>query len=119
MRKTIVLSAGISSLLTLAAVWSFGWAALPSKVTLENARVRVSEVTYEPGMARERFTRPTDEVIVFLDDCRYERTDSVTHEKTIRERKPGDVIWHNKGEDAPQLINLGTKPYRTLVIELK
>jgi len=119
MRKSIVLSAAISSALTLAAVWSFGWAALPSKVTLENDHVRVSEVTYNPGVPRERFIRPTNQVIVFLDDCRYERTDSTTHEKTVRERKAGEVIRHNKGEDAPQLINLGSKPYRTLVIELK
>jgi hypothetical protein len=45
--------------------------------------------------------------------------DSETKEKTVRERKSGEVIWHNKGEDAPVLINLGSKPYRTLVIELK
>ena len=89
------------------------------KVTLENAHVRVSEVTYNPGVPRERSIRATDQIIVFLDDCRYERTDSATHEKTVRERKSGDVIWHDKGEDAPQLINLGSKPYRTLVIELK
>ena len=63
--------------------------------------------------------RPADEVIVFLDDCRYERIDPATGEKTIRERKAGDVIWHDKGEDAPQLTNAGTKPYRSLVIELK
>jgi hypothetical protein len=36
----------------------------------------------------------------------------------VRERKSGDVIWHDKGEDAPRLTNAG-KPYRTLVIELK
>ena len=119
MRKAIVWSAAISSALTLAAVCSLGWAVLPSKVTLENEHVRVREVTYPPGVPRQRFTRPTGEVIVFLDDCRYERTDSTTHEKTIRQRKAGEVIWHNKGEDAPQLINLGSKPYRTLVIELK
>ena len=35
------------------------------------------------------------------------------------ERKSGDVIWHDKGEDAPQLTNAGAKPYRTVVIELK
>ena len=56
---------------------------------------------------------------MFLDDCRYERTDPATGDKTVRERKSGDVIWHNKGEDAPQLINLGPKPYRTLVVELR
>ena len=70
-------------------------------------------------MPRERYIRPTDQVIVFLDDCKYQRIDSKTGEKTVRERKSGDVIWHDKGEDAPVLTNLGTKPYRTLVIELK
>jgi hypothetical protein len=105
--------------LTLLAVWACGWAPLPSKVKLENPRVRVSEISYAPGAPRERSIRPTDQVIVFLDDCRYERLDSQTKEKTIRERKAGDVIWHDKGEDAPQLTNLGARPYRTLLIELK
>lgn len=110
--KKIILTALLSSLLTLAAV-------LPSKVSLENPKVKVSEVTYLPGVARERYIRPTDQIIVFLDDCKYQRIDSGTGEKTVRERKSGEVIWHNKGEDAPVLINLGTKPYRTLTIELK
>ena len=92
---------------------------MPGKVLLEKVRVRVSEVTYEPGVPRPRYLRPTDQVIVFLDDCRYERTDSATGEKTIRERKAGETIWHDRTEDAPVLINLGSKPYRTLVIELK
>ena len=101
----------------------FAWAApaanLPAKVKLENAKVKITEITYEPGVARERYIRPTDQVIVFLDDCRYQRTDSQTGEKTVRERKAGEVLWHDKGEDAPVLINLGSKPYRTLVIEWK
>jgi len=86
---------------------------------LENAKVKVSNVVYEPGVPRERYTRPTDQIIVFLDDCKYERKDSQTGEKLIRERKSGEVLWHNKGEDAPVLTNLGAEPYRTLVIELK
>ncbi len=97
-------------------------AALLSAVTaakLENARVKVTEVRYDPGVPRERYIRATDQVIVFLDDCRYERIDSQTHTREVRERKSGEVIWHNKGEDAPVLTNLGSKPYRTLVIELK
>ena len=105
--------------MTLLAVWGLGWAAIPSAVKLDNPRVRVSELVYAPGAPRERSIRATDQVIVFLDDCRYERIDSLTKEKTIRERKSGDVIWHDKGEDAPQLTNLGRKPYRTLVLELK
>jgi hypothetical protein len=96
-----------------------GMMAAVTSAKLENARVKITEVRYEPGVPRERSIRASDQVIVFLDDCRYERIDSQTHAKEIRERKSGDVIWHNKGEDAPVLTNLGSKPYRTLVIELR
>ena len=96
-----------------------GWAAPPETVKLENAKVKVKEVLYQPGVPRERYIRPTDQIIVFLDESKYERIDSTTKERTVRERKSGDVIWHDKGEDAPVLKNLGTKPYRALVIELK
>lgn len=119
MKKLLIVTAAASSLLTVLALWAMGWASIPSKVKLENARVQVSEVTYTPGAPRERYIRPTDQIIVFLDDCKYERIDSKTKEKTVRERKSGDVIWHDKGEDAPVLTNLGTKPYRTLVIAVK
>jgi hypothetical protein len=119
MKRTVILTAAISSCLTVLALWSMGMAKLPSTVKLENAKVKVTEVIYEPGVRRERYIRPTDQVIVFLDDSRYERTDSKTNEKIIRERKSGEIIWHNKGEDAPVLVNLGKKPYRTLTIELK
>ena len=117
--KRVALTAIISSGLTLLAVFASGFASLPTEVKLENSRVKVSQVLYQPGVARERYIRPTDQVIVFLDDCKYERTDSKTGEKAIRERKSGEVIWHDKGEDAPRLINIGSKPYRTLVLELK
>ena len=113
LRKSILLTAVLSSAATYALT------NLPIKMKLENQRVKVTEVTYPPGTQRERYIRPTDQLIVFLDDCRYERKDSSTGEKTVRERKAGDVIWHDKGEDAPQLTNLGAAPYRTLVIELK
>lgn len=85
---------------------------------LDNAKVRISEIVYQPGEPRTPYIRPTDQVIVFLDDARYERKDSKTGAIEIRERKSGDVIWHDKGEDAPQLTALG-RPYRTLLIEIK
>jgi hypothetical protein len=120
MKKTIFATAIGASLLTVFSLHLLGWAPpTPTVVKLENAKVRVSEVTYNPGAPRERYIRPTDQVIVFLDDCKYERKDSTTGEKTIRTRKAGEVIWHDKGEDAPVLTNLGAKPYRSLTIELK
>jgi hypothetical protein len=119
MNLKLAATALLSSSITALALWASGMANLPSTVKLENQRVKVTEVTYDPGVARDRYIRPTDQLIVFLDNCKYERIDSTTHEKTVRERKSGDVIWHNKGEDAPVLTNLDAKPYRTLVVELK
>ena len=109
-KKFVVLASVLTALLA---------APMAKRVVLENQRITASEVVYEPGKPREPYIRPTDQMIVFLDECTYERLDSQTKEKTIRQRKQGEVIWHNKGEDAPQLVNLGTKPFRTLVIELK
>ncbi|MBL8177886.1 MAG: hypothetical protein JNK48_24630, partial [Bryobacterales bacterium] len=70
----------LSSLATLIAVFGVAGAEVPKKVKLENAKVRVSEVTYMPGVKRERYIRPTDQVIVFLDESKYRRTDSQTKE---------------------------------------
>ena len=91
----------------------------PGERLLDNKRVTVTRVTYQPGVPRERYIRPTDQVIVFLDESEYERIDSQTKEKTIRRRKSGEVIWHDKGEDAPILTNKAAQPFRTVVIEVK
>ena len=99
--------------------WAVGHADVARNVKLENARVRISELDYEPNSPREKSIRGADQVIVFLDDSRYERIDPDTGAKEIRTRKSGDVIWHNMGEVAPVLTNLDKKTYRTLVIELK
>ncbi|MGI8992421.1 MAG: hypothetical protein ACR2I2_22925 [Bryobacteraceae bacterium] len=115
MKKTILLTALVSSTLTFLCISAMG---VPA-AKLENARVKVSEMVYEPNVPRGRYIRGADQVIVFLDDCRYRRIDSKTREETVRERKSGEVIWHNKGEDAPVLVNLGATPYRTIAIELK
>ena len=88
-------------------------------VKLEKPRVTVTEVVQPPGVAREPYVRPTDQVIVFLDDCAYDRVDAKTGAKTRVTRKSGEVIWHDKGDQAPTLINADSKPYRTLVIALK
>jgi len=119
LKAPVIATAVVSSLLTIGGMAVFGFAKLPSVTKLENEKVKVEMTTYLPGVPRDRYTRPTDQVIVFLDDSKYERKDSATGEKTVRERKSGDVIWHNKGEDAPVLTNLGSTAYRTLTIELK
>ncbi len=121
--KRIVCACAITAALTCAstllAVRLAATAQPAPPVLIENSRVRVTQLVYQPGVARPRGTRPTGQVIVFLDDCRYERTDPVSGAKSVRVRKSGDVIWHSKGEDAPVLVNAGAAPYRTVLIELK
>jgi hypothetical protein len=118
--KRLVLTAVVSSLLTLLAVYTLAATGqITSQVKLEKPRVTVTEVTHPVGVPREPYVRPTDQVIVFLDDCAYDRVDAKTGAKTRVARKSGEVIWHDKGEHAPTLINAGSKPYRTLVVALK
>ena len=113
--KKLLLTAVVSSVLTLLAAAG----AITQVVKLEKPRVTVTEITHPPGLPRDPYTRPTDQVIVFLDDCSYDRVDAATGRKTRVTRKSGEVIWHDQGERAPTLINAGPKPYRTLVIALK
>ncbi|MGH7248253.1 MAG: hypothetical protein ACREH9_09130 [Pseudomonadota bacterium] len=117
--KRIVLTALASSALTAVTIFQLFGAPPAAKIALENAHVKVSEITYPAGAVRPRSIRPANEVIVFLDGCRYERTDPKTGAKTIRQRKSGEVIWHNKGEDAPVLRSLTSNSYREIVVELK
>lgn len=86
-------------------------------VRLDNAKVTVTESLTPAGSRRESYVRPTDQLIIFLDDAQYEAIDA-GGEKASRSRKSGDVVWHSKGETAPLLVNTG-KPYRNLIVALK
>ena len=111
--KKLLLTAVLSSLLTLLAAGK-----ITEAVKLQKPRVTVTEITHPVGVPRNPYVRPTDQVIVFLDDCAYDRVDAQTGQKTRVTRKSGEVIWHDKGEKAPTLINAGAKTYRTLVVAL-
>jgi hypothetical protein len=118
-RFVLVLSAAIF-VAGLAAGYAFGarQGRAQSKVVLENKRVQATEWTLAPGAKREAYTRPTDQVIVFLDDASYDAIDA-SGKKEARQRKAGEVIWHNQGEAAPTLVNTGSKPFRNVAIAVK
>ena len=102
-----------------------GWAlarwqqpGVQSRSLLENERVAVTEYSYGAQSKRTPYTRETDQVIVFLDDAEYDATDAVG--KTLHKlRKRGEIVWHDKGEIAPTLVNSTKKPFRNIVIALK
>jgi len=118
--KRIVLAAVLSSALTFTVMkLAGGGPDYVEKTALDNARVTVTDRTMGVGAARETHVRATDQVIVFLDDSTYDRVDPQTGAIQRQTRKAGEVLWHNKGERAPKLINRGGKPMRSLVIALK
>ena len=86
-------------------------------VQLDNARVTVTESLTPAGGRRESYTRPTDQIIIFIDAAEYESVDA-GGKATPRRRQPGEIVWHAKGEVAPVLLNKG-KPYRNLIVALK
>jgi hypothetical protein len=89
------------------------------KILADNPRARVAEVSFEPGVRRESYVRPTDQIVVFLDDCAFDAIDAGTAAIRHIVRRSGEIVWHEKGELAPVLINTGERRYRTLLIELK
>lgn len=86
---------------------------------LDNQHLTLTETTFIPGVPVRGSHRSNDQLILFLDDCRYEHVDPVSGVKSIRVRKSGDFIWYERGGEGPVLTNVGSKPYRTLLVELK
>jgi hypothetical protein len=89
-----------------------------ARVTFDNPRVTVKEITLAPGTSRPTRTRETDEVVLFYAESHYQ---AVTPQgKTEpRDRQPGTVVWHKKGEVAPTLVNPGKKPVHYYSISIK
>jgi hypothetical protein len=119
MRRTVV-TVIVSSLLTLGATYAFR--AVPGisrQVLLENERVRVTERVIPLGGERTTYVRDTDQIIVFLNETTYERTDPVTGATITRQRTAGEVLWHDRAEQAPKLVNTGNDSFRSLIIALK
>ena len=85
----------------------------------ENDRLVLTEYTFPPGVTIKVKPRATDQLILFLDDCRYERTDPASGLKSLRIRKAGDYIWYDRGGDSASVLNLSSTPFRLMLIELK
>ena len=113
---TLVFAAGLLAGRTLFAVAPPKEAAV--KVVFENPRVAVREITIDSGAQRSPRVRPTDEVVLFCEEAHY-RAVKADGSKEPRDRKPGTVVWHAKGEQAPTLVNDGKQSVRYFSLSLK
>jgi hypothetical protein len=113
---TLVFAAGVLAGRTLLAVSPAPEAAV--KVIFENPKVAVREITIGPGNQRSPRVRETDEVVLFCEEAHY-RAVTAEGKREPRDRKPGTVVFHNKGEQAPTLVNDGKKPVHYFSLSLK
>jgi quercetin dioxygenase-like cupin family protein len=85
------------------------------KLLLENPRVRVFDVRFEPGQRAEMHSHP-DHVVYVLDDANLRLTgpDGKSQDVAI---KAGQTLFLPAGPHAAE--NIGTKAAHNLVVELK
>jgi hypothetical protein len=113
---SLIFAAGLLAGRTLFAVSPSSEAAV--KVIFENPNVAVREITMVPGTQRAPRVRETDEVVLFCEEAHY-RAVTADGKREPRDRKPGTVVFHSKGEQAPTLINDGKKPVHYFSLSLK
>jgi hypothetical protein len=89
-----------------------------AKVAFENPRVAVRVIDIPPGGQRSGRTRPTDELVLFCEEAHYQAVDAQGH-KEVRNRTPGTVVFHTKGEVAPTLVNNSARAVHYFGISLK
>ena len=86
-----------------------------NKLVLENARVRVYEVTNPPGGTLKMHSHPAH-VVYFLDagSAKFTTADGKVTEAKV---KAGEAMWSEPVTHS--VLNTGTKPLRAVVVELK
>ena len=93
-----------------------------TRLLFENERVRVWDLALEPGESLEKHIHRLDYLLIVIagGSLRHVDPEHPKNERDVRYEKDqvvffeaGDGLIHNR------LINMGTEPYRNLVIELK
>jgi quercetin dioxygenase-like cupin family protein len=91
-----------------------------TRVLVDNDRVRVWEMTLAPGEASALHRHDLDYMIVLLEGDRIAAVPGPGSTRAPRaaDVTPGRVVYLARGE-AEWAVNVGEKPYRELLIELK
>ena len=86
-----------------------------TKVLVDNAQVRVIEVTLKPGESLPMHSHPAN--VVYFATGGKTKTTLADGKVTETEHKPGDAIWSEPVTHSNQ--NLGTSTTKAVVVELK
>lgn len=86
------------------------------KQLLDNDRVRVSEITFNPGDKAAMHTHPYPHVVYILEEGQL----TITHPdgtSTVVDAKAGDALWMDA--ETHEAVNTGTTVLRGTVTEIK
>jgi len=93
-----------------------------TKLLFENERIRVWDLALQPSEALEKHVHHEDYVFIVLEGGSLVHVDDEDAGKDVAVHYTTDqVVWLEAGEGLVhnKLVNVGDKPYRNLVIELK
>ena len=108
----VLLTGGLSYYLQSASA-----AGSEAKVLLENDRVRVRQVLFQPGVRPGQHTHPYAHVGVILDEGSLTFVEKGKKDETVN-FKSGDAGWRDANV-THEAFNAGTKPVRVVEVELK
>lgn len=83
---------------------------------LDNERVRVSEIKFNPGDKAAMHTHPFPHVVYVLEGGRL----TLSHPdgtSTVLDAKPGDILW--MAAETHEAVNTGTTVVRATITEIK
>jgi quercetin dioxygenase-like cupin family protein len=86
------------------------------KLEFENSQVRVIRATIKPHAAVPLHSWPTNHVVVFLTDQKFEIKDE-SGKTMISEHKAGDVLWETPAAHSER--NLSGDPFEVVIVEVK
>jgi mannose-6-phosphate isomerase-like protein (cupin superfamily) len=93
-----------------------------TKLMFENERIRVWDLSLQPGQSLEKHVHHEDYVFIVLEGGSLVHVDDEDASKDVAVNYETDqVVWLEAGAGLVhnKLVNVGDKPYRNLVIELK
>ena len=91
-----------------------------TKLLFENERVRVWDLRLAPGESTGRHRHTNDYLYVVIGDGKLQALDEEGNERSNVEMKDGDVRFRTiEDEDVHEAVNVGTTPWRNIIVELK
>ncbi|MBM84382.1 MAG: hypothetical protein CMJ78_27830 [Planctomycetaceae bacterium] len=90
-----------------------------TKLLFENDRVRVWDLQLQPGESTGKHRHETDYLYVCIGGGTLQGVDADGNNKPVEPMNDGDVRFRDvDGEDIHEAINIGTQPWRNIVVEL-